>query len=53
MRIADRMMASASVLDEGIELAFVGGCSGLIPFSDPPESDVQHSAVRELATADA
>ena len=34
---ADRMMASASTLDEGIELAFVDGCSGLIPFSDLPE----------------
>ena len=34
---ADRMMSSASVLDEGIELTFVDGCSGLIPFSDLPE----------------
>ena len=34
---ADRMMASASTLDEGIELTFVDGCSGLIPFSDLPE----------------
>ena len=34
---ADRMMASASVLDGGIELTFVDGCSGLIPFSDLPE----------------
>ena len=34
---ADRMMASASALDEGIELTFVDGCSGLIPFSDLPE----------------
>ena len=30
---ADRMMASASVLDGGIELTFVDGCSGLIPQS--------------------
>ena len=34
---ADRMMSSASVLDEGIELSFVDGCSGLIPFGDLPE----------------
>ena len=34
---ADRMMSSASVLDEGIELTFVDGCSGLIPFTDLPE----------------
>ena len=34
---ADRMMASASALDGGIELTFVDGCSGLIPFSDLPE----------------
>ena len=34
---ADRMMSSASMLDEGIELTFVDGCSGLIPFSDLPE----------------
>ena len=34
---ADRMMASASALDEGVELTFVDGCSGLIPFSDLPE----------------
>ena len=34
---ADRMMSSASVLDDGIELTFVDGCSGLIPFSDLPE----------------
>ena len=37
VRNADRMMSSASVLDEGIELTFVDGCSGLIPFSDLPE----------------
>ena len=34
---ADRMMASASALDGGIELTFIDGCSGLIPFSDLPE----------------
>ena len=34
---ADRMMSSASVLDEGIELTFVDRCSGMIPFSDLPE----------------
>ena len=34
---ADRMMSSASVLEEGIELTFVDRCSGLIPFGDLPE----------------
>ena len=31
---ADRMMTSAGLLDEGIELSFADGCSGLIPFAD-------------------
>jgi putative transcriptional regulator len=43
---ADRMMSSASVLDEGIELTFVDGCSGLIPFSDLPE--VAASGLKDL-----
>ena len=34
---AERMMSSASVLEDGIELTFVDGCSGLIPFGDLPE----------------
>ena len=46
--------------DDGVRLRAVRGdraglrgwISGLIPFSDPPEPDVQHSAVRGLATAD-
>ena len=34
---ADRMMLSAILLDEGIELTFADGCTGLIPFSALPE----------------
>ena len=34
---ADRMMLAAAPLDEGIELAFADGCTGLIPFHDLPE----------------
>jgi DNA-binding XRE family transcriptional regulator len=34
---ADRMMSSASALGSGIELSFVDGCSGVIPFADLPE----------------
>ena len=34
---ADRMMSSASALDDGIELTFVDGWSGMMPFSDLPE----------------
>ena len=34
---ADRMMLSAVALEEGIEVAFVDGQSGLIPFHDMPE----------------
>ena len=34
---AERMMSSASVLEDGIELTFVDGCSGFIPFGDLPE----------------
>ena len=34
---ADRMMLTAVPLDEGIELAFADGCTGLIPFRDLPE----------------
>ena len=44
---ADRMMASASTLDKGIELTFVDGCSGLIPFSDLPES-AEGGGLKEL-----
>lgn len=34
---SERMMSSAIVLDKGIEITFVDGCSGVIPFSDLPE----------------
>ena len=34
---ADRMMLSASALETGIELSFVDGCSGVIPFDELPE----------------
>ena len=34
---ADRMMLSATALEEGIEVTFVDGHSGLIPFHDVPE----------------
>ena len=34
---ADRMMTSAGLLDDGIELSFADGRSGLIPFADFPE----------------
>ena len=34
---ADRMMCSATLLDNGIELTFADGCAGLIPFSQLPD----------------
>ena len=34
---ADRMMTSAKPLKVGIELVFVDGCRGLVPFADIPE----------------
>lgn len=34
---ADRMMTSASLLDDGIELSFADGIRGLIPYADVPE----------------
>ena len=34
---ADRMMWSATLLDEGIELTFADGCAGLIPFGALPD----------------
>lgn len=34
---ADRMMCSAALLDEGIELTFADGCAGLIPFGALPD----------------
>ena len=34
---ADRMMTTASLLEDGIELSFADGFKGLIPFADVPE----------------
>ncbi len=34
---AERMMTSASPLEEGIEIAFADGCKGIIPFVATPE----------------
>ena len=34
---ADRMMMTASLLENGIEMSFADGSRGLIPFSDIPE----------------
>ena len=37
MKNADRMMMAASLSEQGIEMSFADGSSGLIPFSDVPE----------------
>ena len=37
VRNADRMMNAISPVEEGIELSFADGCTGVIPFSDIPE----------------
>ena len=34
---ADRMMTTASLLDDGIELSFADGVRGLIPYAEVPE----------------
>jgi|TARA_Y100000031_G_scaffold29514_2_gene32619 DNA-binding XRE family transcriptional regulator len=34
---ADRMMTSAELLVEGIEIAFADGCRGLVPLAEIPE----------------
>ena len=34
---ANRMMTTASLLDDGIELSFADGLSGLIPYGEVPE----------------
>ena len=44
---ADRMMWSATLLDEGIELTFADGCSGLIPFGALPDV-IAGGGVRQL-----
>ena len=38
---ANRMMAPASLLDNGIELSFADGARGLIPYADVPEVKVR------------
>ena len=35
---ADRMMTSARLLEDGIQLTFADGCNGQIPFADSPRS---------------
>lgn len=37
VRNADRMMTTATLLDDGIAMSFADGSSGLIPFSGIPE----------------
>ena len=34
---ADRMMMTASPLEDGIELSFADGCKGVVPFADVPD----------------
>ena len=34
---ANRMMTTAALLDDGIELSFADGCRGLIPYGEVPE----------------
>ena len=34
---ANRMMTTASLLDDGIELSFADGLKGLIPYGEVPE----------------
>ena len=34
---ANRMMTAASLLEDGVELAFADGAKGLVPFADLPE----------------
>ena len=38
---ANRMMTTASLLDDGIELSFADGLSGVIPYADVPEVRVR------------
>ena len=44
---ANRMMTTASLLEDGIELAFADGSRGLIPYPDIPEIR-EHPAVASL-----
>lgn len=34
---ANRMMTTASLLEDGIEMSFADGSTGLVPYSDIPE----------------
>ncbi|MBI2916750.1 MAG: helix-turn-helix transcriptional regulator [Chloroflexi bacterium] len=43
---ADRMMTSANLLREGIELTFADGCRGVVPFADVPEARESQNVVR-------
>jgi DNA-binding XRE family transcriptional regulator len=43
---ADRMITSADLLKEGIELTFADGCRGLVPFADIPEVRELQNVVR-------
>ncbi len=45
---AERMMTSAGLLDEGIEMSFADGRSGLIPFAAVPELH-ERAAVSAIA----
>ena len=46
---ADRMMMTANLREDGVELTFADGCIGLIPFSEVPEvRDRSSLAVIEL-----
>ena len=38
---ANRMMTTASLLDDGIELSFADGLSGVIPYAHVPEVRVR------------
>ena len=43
---ANRMMTSASLLDNGIELSFADGFRGLIPYADVPEAGIPDTPSR-------
>ncbi len=49
VRNADRMMTYARAVNEGIEMAFADGLTGLIPFAELPEiGDLSNLAAIEL-----
>jgi DNA-binding XRE family transcriptional regulator len=46
---ADRMITSANLLKEGVEITFADGCRGVVPFADIPEvRKLQHVKGIEL-----